>query len=249
MTNVSKRGRPKGLTRKTAERILQRYPNTNTKQLQHLLQQQLGKPVTPNYVRQLRHRTNKQQETNNRHFNISQLLQTDIYFLLYDYIKRKEAQNKRFVNCLLDVFNGRYTILDPHYRYDNDLTLQTRDHNRRLRGCIQRLKDKETFIMRNHKHIHNTKEQNIAYHVGDHDLTKFLCNYMGIPYKARLYLAKGHFMSTDSSGLDVCHLSCLKRLLDTSIHTGYEGRALLQASFLRGKMLVGNQLKFEWRLD
>jgi len=246
MTNVSKRGRPKGLTRKTAERILQRYPNTNTKQLQHLLQQQLGKPVTPNYVRQLRHRTNKQQETNNRHFNISQLLQTDIYFLLYDYIKRKEAQNKRFVDCLLCVFNGRYTILDPYYRYDGDLTLQTRDHNERLRGCIQRLKNQETFIMKNHTHNHNNKKQVIEYHVGDHDLTKFLCNYLGIPYKARLYLAKGHFISTDSSGLDVCHHDCLKNLLDTSIQTGFEGNCLLESSYAHGKLVVGNKVKSEW---
>jgi hypothetical protein len=102
--------------------------------------------------------------------------------------------------------------------------------------------------MRNHRHKHNRKEQIIQYHVGDHDLVKFLCNdnYLDIPYKSRIYFGKGHFISTDASGLDVCHLECFKRLLDVNIRTQLGSTALLERCFSHGKLMVKNDVKHAW---
>lgn len=247
-----KKGRPPSPTTQKAYEILQQYPKISPKELKHLLAR-LNITVTANHARQLKHQySNGNNQFSNaltkiRHNNISQLYQQDIYDIILDYILHKEAQNRRFIKCLRAInYKPLYNSENRHNHYEDDLALQTLDRNYRERKCITRLRNKETFIERNHKHRHNNKTQNIAYHLGDHDLCKFLCNYLGLEYKSRIYIGKGHYISTDASGLDICCLECFKQLLDTSIKTQREATWLLKSTFLHGKLLVGNEVKFEW---
>jgi len=250
-----KRGRPPSPTTQKATEILNKHPKTSPKELRRMLHRK-GITITANHARQLKHQfSNGNNQFSNaltkiRHNNISQLYQLypqDIYDIILEYILHKEAQNRRFIKCLRAInYKPLYNSENRHNRYQDDLALQTIDHNYRERRCITQLKNKETFIERNHKHRHNNKTQNIAYHVGDHDLCKFLCNYLGVEYKSRIYIGKGHYISTDASGLDICCLECFKQLLDTSIKTQREGTWLLKSAFIHGKLLVGNMVKSQW---
>lgn len=247
-----RKGRPKGRIRRASDYILTRHPHIKPRYLQQLLQHQLKQPITRNYSKQLTYRYRQQNNNignNNRQNQHSQLYSNDIYDIIYDYIFHKEAQNKRYFNALTSVLGKGYTIHmgQPLWRYDNNMALTVMDNNYRLREPIRRLRDRETFIMKNHRHQHNTRQQRIEYHVGCHDLTKFLCNenYLDIPYKSRIYGGKGHFISTDASGLDICHIECFKKLLNNSLQ-GKSGKQLLEASFLHGKMLVGNETICRW---
>ena len=223
----------------------EQYPKISPKELRRILARQNIK-VTANHARQLKHQFSN---GNNkiRHNNISQLLQQDIYTILTDYIFHKEAQNKRFVKCLRAInYKPLHNSEIRDYRYQDDLALTTKDNHGTERACITRLKNKQTFIERNHRHRHNNKTQQIEYHVGDHDLTKYLCNLWGIEYKSRVYLGKGHYISTDASGLDICCLECFKQLLNKSIETQREGTWLLKSTFIHGKLVVGNEVKSKW---
>ena len=260
---VAKRGRPYSQTTIKAKKLIQKHPHITPKELARILKIK-KKPTTKSkdqfdYTRHARvilHRYNINKlninNNNNKHRqnNISQLLQHDIYYVLYDYIQHKQAQNKPFFDALRSVSKNRYInhCGVPEWRYDSDMILEVTDHNYRLREPIRRLRNRETYIMRNHRHKHNGKEQIIKFHVGDHNLVKFLCNdnFLNIPYKSRIFFGKGHFISTDASGLDICHLECFKRLLDVNIRTQLGGTALLEACFKHGKLMVKNEIKQVW---
>jgi len=182
-----------------------------------------------------------------RHFQHSQLLGNDIHDILYDYISHKNAQKTRFNKILHSIgYKPFHNSNNTTFRYEDDLALGILDRNYRERRCITRLRNKQTIIERYHLHFHNNKMQIVEYHVKDHNLTKFLCNFLGLPYKSRIYLPHGHLLATDSSGFDVCHITCLQQLLDKSIETDKEGIELLKLTFLHGKLMVCGEVKFEW---
>jgi len=163
----------------------------------------------------------------------------------------KEAQIRRYRKFIPKGFPNRYTIPYPEekyqtVRYHNDPKLSTKNVKGQYRRCIQRLINRETPLDIRHEHYHNNKLE-YMYHITDHDLCKFLSNYLGIPYKSRIFLGKTHFISTDSSGFDFCHINCLEHLLYRSLE-GFEGTELLRRTSLNVKVLVGNKTVFKWRV-
>lgn len=250
-------------SRKTAQAyyILDRTPNLTPRQLRIQLLVTYNTTITPSHAWHLIKRYHKYQQrytqylskVNNfndnntiRHFHGSQLSTDIVLDSIERYINVKTMLNREFIDNLLSVFNGNCVNLYPKYRYDGDYTLRPTDSNYRVRKCIQRLRDKTTPISEGHAHYHNNKLQVIRFHIQDLDLCKYLCNLLGLEYRSRIYIGKGHFISTDSSGLDICHLGCLEQLLDTSIQTQLEGTHLLKKAFSHGKLLGGNQVVTTW---
>jgi len=178
-----------------------------------------------------------------------------ILSLIEWYILMKQAQIRRYREFLPKSGKSGNGFIIPvpekkyrKTRYHNDPNLSTKNVKGEYRRCIQRLLDRKTPLDVRHQHYHN-KHSEFMYHITDHDLCKFLSNYLGIPYKSRIYINNGvsgnHFISTDSSGLDFCHINCLEHLLYRSLE-GFEGTELLRRTSLNGKMLVGNDVKFVW---
>lgn len=245
-------------SRKTSQAyyILDRSPSLTPRQLRIQLYNIYHTVITSSHAWHLTQRYKQYQtkyanyKVNNRNSNRntfhSQLSTHIVLDSIERYITLKTMVNREFIDNILQVFNGNCVNLYPKYRYDNDYTLTPYNRKGEVRKCIQRLHNKTTPITEGHAHYHNNKLQVIRFHIGDHDLCKYLCNLLGLEYRSRIYIGKGHFISTDSSGLDVCHLSCLEQLLDKNIETEREGSWLLQSAFSHGKLLVGNEVKFIW---
>jgi len=256
----AKRGRRR--SRKTAQAfyILDQTPNLTPRQLRIQLNHVYHTVISPSHAWHITQRYKQHQSKNKvnntirhfphsntiRHYHGSQLSTDIVLDSIEAYITLKTMLNQRFIDSLLSVFKGNCVNIYPKYRYDGDLTLRPTDSNYRLRPCIQRLHNKTTPITEGHAHHHNNKLQMIRFHIHDHDLCKYLCNLLGLEYRSRIYLGKNHYISTDSSGLDICHLSCLEQLLDKNIETEREGTWLLKSAFSHGKLLVGNEVKSKW---
>lgn len=196
----------------------------------------------------------KTNTTNNNPLNNNHKSTRKVIGEMFGFIMQRQARDHKFRECIRDLGLDRDKIkwskLLDAYRYECDMALDTKMRNGVERRCITRLRNYETFVMLNHRHTHNNQRQNIEYHVGDHDLTKYLGNLLGFPYKLRIYFkdhnGNGHFLSTDSSGLDICHLECLKRLFKVNIETWAEGKALLVRAFPHGKAILGNKVWYQW---
>jgi len=242
-------------SRKTSQAyyILDRSPSLTPRQLRIQLHLTYHTVISPSHAWHLTQRHKQHQNkvsnkvNNNKGNSYHSQLSTDIVLdSIEQYITLKTMVNQRFIDNILSVFKGNCVNLHPKYRYDNDYTLTPYNKKGKVRECIQRLHNKTTPIREGHIHRHNQKEQIIRFHIGDHDLCKYLCNLLGLEYKSRIYLGRNHYISTDASGLDVCHLGCLEQLLDTSIETEKEGTWLLKSAFIHGKLLVGNMVKSQW---
>lgn len=273
-TNVGrgKRGRPKSIIPPLASYIIEKYPLIAPKELQRLTFKSFNIRLSRTYAKVLLHRyrvkyhiklpfhktkyrnklyRNNKYNNNNlhRHSIHSQLLPTDPYDMILSFIYTRERKDRRFIECLNSLYPDGYKNTLGQYRYDNDYTLSIKDKRGRLRRFIQRLKNRETPVSKNHIHYHGQKRKLIEYHIGNHknhDLCKYLCTLLGIPFKSRIYLPHGRFFSTDCSGIDVSHLEVLRNLFYTNLETQLEGTALLEKSFYHGKLVVGNQVKHIW---
>jgi hypothetical protein len=187
-----------------------------------------------------------------RHYIHSQQVVTNIHDFILTYLYAKEpSKTVNNVNNTNQFFQKKfgYKNICPKHRYSDIENLSIRDKRGRLRRFIQRLKNKTTPIQHNHIHYHGQKRKRIEYHIGshkNHDLTKFLCAKMKIPYKMRLYLENGQFFSTDCSGIDVSDLRLLYVLFYVNLEKGLEGIQLLKHCFKHGKMMVGNEVKHVW---
>lgn len=81
-------------------------------------------------------------------------------------------------------------------------------------------------------------------HILDHNVAVALGELLGVEFDNQLrFSCKGswHNFRNDSSGFDVCHVSCLNDLIETRMVEGLRGQELFMSIFPEeGKVLTGN---------
>lgn len=96
--------------------------------------------------------------------------------------------------------------------------------------------------MRNIPHIHGNYWV-FELHILDYDVSVALGEFLGIDFDSQLrFSCKGswHNFCNDSSGFDICHVSCLNRLIETSIKEKVKGIDLFMKLYPdEGKVLCG----------